>query len=301
MILLNKWHTVQLDYVLAFPQAPINRELYMRVPVGMAVPQGKREDYILQLKRNVYRQKLAARVWNQYLVKKHTSPVIGFIQSKYDECVFHKKNMVYILYTDDSIIAASDKQAIHDTIQQIKRSSLEITIEGDIRDFLDINITRQDDQYYLTQPQLIQSILYDLQLTNEKVNTKEIPMALSRILHRHSKSPKFDGNFNCRSIIGRLNYLEKASRPGLSYAVHQCCRFSADPKLEHGAAVKWIGRYLTDTAEKGTYMKPDKSKGLEVHNDTNFMGHWDPHDMENKDTAKSRHGYCITYAGCPTC
>ena len=109
MILLNKWYTVQLDYVLAFPQAPINRELYMRVPVGMTVPHGKHEDYVLQLKRNVYGQKQAARVWNQYLVQKLTSPAIGFTQSKYDECVFYKKDMIYILYTDDSIIAGPDK------------------------------------------------------------------------------------------------------------------------------------------------------------------------------------------------
>ena len=35
----------------------------MRVPVGMAVPNGKCEDYVLQLKRNVYGQKQAARVY----------------------------------------------------------------------------------------------------------------------------------------------------------------------------------------------------------------------------------------------
>ena len=301
MILLNKWHTVQLDYVLAFPQAPINRELYMRVPVGMTVPSGKREDYVLQLKRNVYGQKQAARVWNQYLVDKLTSPGIGFTQSKYDECVFYKKDMIYILYTDDSIIAGSDKKAIEETIRHIKQSGLDITIEGDIRDFLGINIDRQNDQYHLTQPQLIKSILHDLHLTDESVKPKDIPMASSRILHRHSESPTFDGNFDYHSIIGRLNYLEKASRPDLSYSVHQCARFSAKPKVEHGAAVKWIGRYLTSTATKGIYMKPDKSKGLEVHVDADFVGNWDPQDTQNIDTAKSRHGYCIMYAGCPIC
>jgi Reverse transcriptase (RNA-dependent DNA polymerase) len=28
----HKWHTVQIDYVLAFPQAPIERTLYMEIP-----------------------------------------------------------------------------------------------------------------------------------------------------------------------------------------------------------------------------------------------------------------------------
>ena len=56
MVLLNQWHTVQLDYVLAFIQAPINRELYMRIPTGMQVPNGNKSDYVLQLKRNIYGQ-----------------------------------------------------------------------------------------------------------------------------------------------------------------------------------------------------------------------------------------------------
>ena len=126
-------------------------------------------------------------------------------------------------------------------------------------------------------------------------------MASSKILHRHASSDKFDGSFNYRSIVGRLNYLEKASRPDLSYSVHQCARFSSDPRVEHGTAIKWIGRYLTATANKGTIMTPDPSKGLEVHVDADFVGNWDPNDVDSLDTAKSRHGYCITYAGCPIC
>ena len=124
-------------------------------------------------------------------------------------------------------------------------------------------------------------------------------MASSWILHCHSKSPLFDESFNYQLIIGCLNFLEKASRPDLSYSVHQCDRFSADPKLKHGDAVKWIGRYLKGTADKGTYMQSDKTKGLEVHVGANFVGNWDPADVDNVDTAKSRHVFCITYAGCP--
>ncbi len=142
MVLLQKWHTVQLDYVLAFPQAPITHELYMNIPKGVSVPAGNSKDYVLKLKRNLYGQKQAARVWNQYLVAKLTSKEIGFTQSKHDECVFHKDGMIYALYTDDSIIAGPDKAKIDQTIQQIQ-SQLNITIEGDIRDFLGINIERK--------------------------------------------------------------------------------------------------------------------------------------------------------------
>ena len=32
--IINKWHTTQLDYVQTFPQAPVERELYMQIPKG---------------------------------------------------------------------------------------------------------------------------------------------------------------------------------------------------------------------------------------------------------------------------
>ena len=35
--LIHGWHTLQLDYVLAFPQAPVERELYMKLPAGFEV------------------------------------------------------------------------------------------------------------------------------------------------------------------------------------------------------------------------------------------------------------------------
>jgi Reverse transcriptase (RNA-dependent DNA polymerase) len=36
LVLRNQWKTKQLDYVLAFPQAPVERECYMHVPKGIA-------------------------------------------------------------------------------------------------------------------------------------------------------------------------------------------------------------------------------------------------------------------------
>lgn len=34
LVLIFRWHTKQLDYVLAFTQAPVERELYMHIPKG---------------------------------------------------------------------------------------------------------------------------------------------------------------------------------------------------------------------------------------------------------------------------
>jgi hypothetical protein len=119
------WKTKQLDYVLAFPQAPVERECYMHIPHGMVI--GDSGNWVLRVKKNIYGQKQVGRVWNEHLVKKLTSPAVGFVQSKYDECIFFHKHAVYVLYTDDSILADPDESELDLLIVRIKSVGLDIT------------------------------------------------------------------------------------------------------------------------------------------------------------------------------
>ena len=111
--------------------------------------------------------------------------------------------------------------------------------------------------------------------TNVKLHST--PAASSKLLTRHSDSEPSDNSFNYRSLIGKLNYLEKATRSDIAYAVHQCARFASDPKKEHGDTVRWLGRYLLlGTRDKCTIMQPMAGKDLEVFVDASFCGEWDP-------------------------
>ena len=51
---IYSWHTVQLDYVSAYPQAPVERTLYMKIPKGCQISGGTSKDHVLRLKKNVY-------------------------------------------------------------------------------------------------------------------------------------------------------------------------------------------------------------------------------------------------------
>ena len=226
------WCTRQIDYVLAFPQAPVGREVYMKIPGGFTVVDGNNKDYLLKLHRNVYGQKDSGRVFYQYLRKKLVNEV-GFVQSEVDECVFYRGNVMYVLYTDDSLLAGPDQKEVEKAIEDIRAAKLDITIEGDIQDFLGVNITRREDgTVHLTQPHLIDQILEDLHM-EENVTTKTLPAPSSKILSRHSDSEDFDNSFNYRSVIGKLNYLEKGSRPDIAYITHQYARCSSCPKIEY--------------------------------------------------------------------
>jgi hypothetical protein len=251
------WHTIQIDYVLAFPQAPIEKTLYMEVPKGFEIEGCDHRQHCLKLHKNVYGSKNAGRTWYQYLTKKLIEEV-GFVQSKVDECVFYKGNVMYILYTDDSVLAGPDRAEIESVIEDIKRAKLDITVEGDIQDFLGINIKRKEDgSIHLTQPHLIDGVLEDLRLTGDSVHIKATP----DILRRHAESEAFDGSFDYRSVIGKLNYLERGTRADISYITHQCARYAVSPKREHGEGIKWFGRYPS----RECIREPSKERRFNTH------------------------------------
>ena len=41
------WYTQQIDYVLAFPQAPVEKKIYMKVPKGFQVTGKNKDEYIV--------------------------------------------------------------------------------------------------------------------------------------------------------------------------------------------------------------------------------------------------------------
>jgi hypothetical protein len=67
--ILLSWHTRQIDFILAYPQAPIETPLFMEIPKGVNLPGLTMDtrDYVLELKMNLYGQKQAGRVWYKHL------------------------------------------------------------------------------------------------------------------------------------------------------------------------------------------------------------------------------------------
>jgi Reverse transcriptase (RNA-dependent DNA polymerase) len=244
--------------------------------------------------KNIYGSKQAGRVWNQQLVNKLLS--IGFVQSALNPCVFYKGRAMYVLYTDDSILTGPDEAELDAIIAEIQSTGLKS--EANLDDFLGVNIDCRDNgTVHLTQSRLIDSILGNLGLDKPSVAAKDVPCTSLKLLTSHPQSAAFDGHFDYQSVVGKMLYLEKCTRPDLAYAVHQCARFSANPKFEHGQAIKWLGRYLYETRDKGMIFKPDES-GLELYVDSDWAGNWDRTTaVHDPDTAQSRHGYVLKYAG----
>jgi hypothetical protein len=217
---------------MAFPQAPVERDLYMDVPKGVKLEDAKNtHDCVLRIIKNLYSQKQADRVWYQYLMKGLEE--MGFVKSKVDECVFYYKSCLVLIYVDDSIIMGPIKSQVQEITKRISKNMCE---------FLGIEMQKKEDgSLSLSQPQLIDSILKDLRMESENVAKRMTPSLKTRVLHKDAQGEPFDESFHYRSIIGKLNYLEKSTRPDLLFAMHQCARFCSDPKKSHVTAVKYIG------------------------------------------------------------
>ena len=117
---------------------------------------------------------------------------------------------------------------------------------------------------------------------------KETPAASSRILTRNDDGVDHDKLFHYQSVIGKLNYLEKATRPDISFATHQCARFAAAPKKSHAHVVRWLGHYLLHSRKKGMRFRANITRGLEVFVDASFAGNWDKKYAQTGDCDTAR-------------
>ncbi len=53
------WALCQVDFVMAYPQAPIETDIYMELPQGVQPAIGNSKDHMLKLLKNIYSQKQA--------------------------------------------------------------------------------------------------------------------------------------------------------------------------------------------------------------------------------------------------
>ena len=108
-------------------------------------------------------------------MSKLTPKAIGFTQcTTVDKCVFYRGRSVYVLYADNSILAGPDKFELDGIIEDMNKVGLKVTVEGNISDFLGVQIERKPDgTIHLTQPHLIDQILENLRLNGPDVATNE--------------------------------------------------------------------------------------------------------------------------------
>ena len=205
---------------------------------------------------------------------------------------------MFAVYVDNGIFTSLNDEDINQAIIDLKNIQCEIEDQGELSDYLGVNIKQRQGTTYLTQPHLINQIIEDMGISKH-ASDKPTPAASTVILGADHDGKELDHNFDYRSVVGKLNFLEKSTRPDIAYAVHQCARFASNPRKSHGDAIVHLAKYLRNTREKGLTLSPSDKHGLEVYIDADFSGSWIKCEAEDDpDTAKSRSGYAIMYTEC---
>eukprot|EP00957_Ditylum_brightwellii_P050510 3831205-Ditylum_brightwellii.AAC.1 len=62
-----------------------------------------------------------------------------------------------------------------------------------------------------------------------------------------------------------MMYLTSNSRPEITFAVHQCTRFTHGTKYSHEKAILQICRYLKGMQSEGLIIKPNMKEMLQVN------------------------------------
>jgi hypothetical protein len=167
------WALRQIDFIMAYPQAPMEMDMYMELPTGIHTKHGNSKDHVLKLLANIYGQKQAGCMWNSYLITKLQE--INFKQSLIDDCIFYRDNVIFIVYVDDGIFLGPSNQQLRDIINELRNLKLSIEDQGHPADYVGVSIKKlKNGVIELSQRALIDSIISDVALSDSKV--KAVPV-----------------------------------------------------------------------------------------------------------------------------
>jgi hypothetical protein len=153
--------------------------------------------------------------------------------------------LIVIIYVDDtSIYGRKGKESqIDELIEALKREEVALHKEGTAEGYLRAELKREGNQATLQQKGLTQRVIEALGLDSKNSTPCNTP-AKTAALGKDVDGENASGSINYPSVIGMLLYLEH-SRPDISFATHQCVRYTHLPKMSHENALKRIGRYLS--------------------------------------------------------
>ena len=198
-------------------------DMSMELPMGIELESNKKGEYVLKLLANLYGQKQAGCMCNEYLGDKLQSLV--FKQSQINERVFYHDDMIFIVYVDDGLFLGPSDGKLEAMIKAFQETGSDIEDQGHPSDYVGVNIKKHHDgSYEFSQLALIDSILDDVGLNNSR-KAKPVSMFSLKHLYAHAKSKPFYKcdrfQFNYCSVILKLNYIAQTTRPDIILVVHQ--------------------------------------------------------------------------------
>jgi hypothetical protein len=276
----------QMDVVTAYLEGPLDEEIYLQPPEGLDIGR----DNAIRLKRGLYGLKQSGRNWNKLITTFFEG--LGLYAIPADQSVFISKDgtLIVALYVDDLLIMAKTE----DEITSIKRK---LTDRFNMKDLgiakylLGIRIDyKADGSIVIDQKHYIEEMLREFDLEDIGRSTF-IPAAGYTSLTPREPTDIPTDNREYQRLIGKLNWLVRATRADIAFATQRLSQYSINPTKRHLGAALYILKYLGTTRDLAICFDP---KG-----NSEPIGYADSDYAADSTTRKSTMGYVFTLANGP--
>jgi hypothetical protein len=288
MALAARWdlQLKQLDAVNAFPNSPLDEEVYIELPDGFKQP-----GMIGRLLRALYGLRRSPLLWQKLLSTTLTD--LGLKCVPEEPCLFVNDWLIVFFFVDDIVymFRDSDKDRANKFCQQLTRK-FKMRDLGNLRWFLGIRIIRDREkrQIWLSQDSYIENIAVRFNLDQLK-GSPSTPMT-SEFLEPNDEAANQAFTHLYQRKVGSIIYAAVITRPDIARTAATLATFLTNPSNAHMAAANRCIQYLYGTRQLGIQFDGQSSDPeFAVYTDASFAD--DPRDR------KSSQGYLITLFGGP--
>ncbi len=213
LLIIAKNHGLEsksIDFVLAFPQAELDVDVYMELPAGVSPVDVSDKNcccYVLKLNKCLYGLKQASYNWFEKLCEGLIAR--DFIQSQVDKCIFFRKDCIILTYVDDCIILGKTMANVDAVIASLHvgEENLKLVDQGSIDKYLGLMIDDiNSNTFEMSQPFLIWRILEFLSLDENKTKSPDTPVG-KPLLNCDLNGVPRKHPWLYRGAVGMLSYL----------------------------------------------------------------------------------------------
>ena len=287
----NDAYIHQLDITTAFLHGELQHDIYLHLPDGCDDNSGK----VWKLHRSLYGLKQAPREWYAKLAA--SLGTLGFIRSDDDGSLFYKDfdsgRMFICVHVDDMLVIHKDPELVKSVVADINKI-FKISDLGFASEYLGAKIERLPSGSFM-----IHQSTYACSIVNKFLDRNagtpvvgNLPLPVKFVFRElgSKEAKEHDECIPCdqltyMKIVGSLLFLANFTRPDISFAVNQLCRYTRAPSRMHWRATQYILRYINSTHDFGIVFSPSYAQVPEL------TGYCDASHTSCPDTLRSCTGF----------
>ncbi|MDN6612720.1 MAG: hypothetical protein L0L09_14360, partial [Staphylococcus equorum] len=278
LAVVKKMKMVTFDVKTAFLNAPIDLDLYIKMPKGTKDYTSDGKQKVYKVLQALYGLRQAPKRWYDMFTTFLVS--IGFTACTFSSNIFVKgsgENQIIIaVYVDDTLVMSSNLDALDATVDEVTKK-FKTDEPAPIKKFLGLNIKQSEDfsKVHINGAEYINKVATRMGL--EHCIPSKTPMATSIDLENPTKiedkrSLNAEEHSRYRSLVGSLRYLTTVMRLDIANATRRLSHYLASPTLHHWKLAVYLFGYVMKTKNYTLQyeIRDDNDKQLKAYSDASF-------------------------------